>query len=153
MNETIDATPQSAPVAAEARAQLYRQVILAHWEREIEPFVAIACERSLGRYSPSIILDQLLSFRMNLWLAMTPENRITGVAITHLVDYGTGLREAQLSLVGGVGIGMRTLRRGLLQIASWAKSWGAHVLYFEGREGLMRTGPWRKLAVSAEIRL
>ena len=126
---------------------------------DIEPILDRACARSGGRYTTAWLLTQAASLNpaVELWM-VTDAQSLRGIAATCIVDYPSGLREAQLCAAasdGGAPIPVRQMRDWLYrQIIPWAMRRGASVLYFEGRSGFLRTSPlWRRLGITAELRM
>lgn len=137
---------------ASAPPGYFEQFVQATWPL-IERLVEAATRRSGGRYDTASVYRAVMGRHMQLWLALAPDGRPQGVMCTALIDYPTGFREAQISLVAGRGIPTRIAKYWLPHLLGWAKSRGANVVYYEGRKGFLRWGPWRQLAVTAEIRI
>lgn len=103
-------------------------------------FLARACARSHGRYTVRFLAEGLVSRDMQLWAAFDADGeRLTGVAVTHMNLYPTGLKVLQVLAAAGRGVTTgQAVAEVIGVLRGYARAQGCAEIEWSGRRGFSR---------------
>lgn len=122
-----------------------RNNIVDAW-RDAEAFVDRGLKHTRGEMDKYDILSALLNTELQLWLAMSEDNRVIGIVLTTL-NVGPQKKTCKIVLMVGGAFGDGWFKESLEVIEDYATKMGCHEIEEYGRAGWEKIGPsvgWKK---------
>ena len=107
---------------------------------QISVFLERACARSRGRYTVRWLAEQIVNRDMQVWAAFDANGeRLTGIAVTHMNLYPSGLKVLQVVAAAGRGVTTgQAVAEVIGMLRAYARAQGCAEIEWSGRKGFSR---------------